>query len=57
MRLWRRIKCIFTGHTYPFLDCFRCGARSPYQFVRDKDGELIRDKKGNPQWEWIGWGW
>lgn len=55
--LIKRIKCIFNGHSYPYLNCFHCGSRSACDFLRDKKGNLIRDEKGNPQWTWKGWGW
>lgn len=56
-RVLQWIKCCFTGHSHPFFNCMRCGAKSPYQLVRDKNGELIRDEDGDPQWKWVGWKW
>ncbi len=47
--IFKRLKCIWKGHSYPFLNCFHCGSRSPWEFYRDSNDELIRDENGNPQ--------
>jgi hypothetical protein len=48
---------MWRGHSYPYLNCSHCGSRAAIDFYRDKNGELIRDENGNPQWIWVGWGW
>lgn len=57
IKLFRRIMCVFRGHSHPMFNCFHCGANSPLQFKYDKYGEVLRDSKGDPIMEWRGWRW
>jgi len=52
---WKRLGCYFKGHSHPWFDCCYCGALSPMQFRRDKDGELVRDNDGSAIWDYVGW--
>jgi len=43
------------GHSHPEFNCYYCGAKSPFQYLRDKNGVIILDDYGTPKRVWVGW--
>lgn len=55
--LYRRAHCMINGHSHPAFNCFHCGASSPWEFIRDENGDAVIGIDGHAKMRWIGWGW
>jgi len=48
---WKRIICSFMNHSYPYLDCSRCGRVTPWELMRDHHGNIVTEEDGSPMYQ------